>query len=163
MDSSTTKQEAGLDREALNAAVRACYQRYRSLIESHLSHLLALPVGQALYVLDCLCEQPGAAMATRLHAVELDDASTVQMPMVLSHLSGAEEVLISLHQLQRLVPVKQREIFWLTLAATWIVVVPRQRRYLDDPFQDQYSLLNNDEQFRGYLCAELMSRLAGLY
>lgn len=163
MDLKPTTQESSLDREALNAAVRACYQRFRTLIESHLSHLLALPVGQALFVLDCLCEQPSAAIATRLHAVELGDASTVQMPMVLSHLGGAEEVLSSLRPLQRLVPKKQQEIFWLTLASTWIQVVPRQRAYMDDPFQDQHSLLSDDEQFRRYLRSELMSRLAGLY
>lgn len=163
MTASKDPPDAGLDREALNAEVRQCYKRFRTLIESHLSHLLALPVGQALYVLDCLCVQPDARTAARLHAISLEDVATVQMPMVLSHLSGSEEALESLRPLQKMVPKNQADIFWLTLAEVWIQAVPRQRNYLDDPFQDQHSLLNDEEQFRRYLRSELMNRLVALY
>lgn len=153
----------GLDRAQINHNILHCSQRYRSLIEACLSRLLALPVGQAIYALDCLCDRPDATVAARLHAVDLAVETRVQMPLVMTSITGTNDVINALQSLKKMVPAKDQEDFWLALAVAWIQVVPRRSQYLDDPFHNRARVLESDEQFRRYLRSELMNRLAALF
>ena len=163
MNQSYEVDTAGINREQINLSVLACNQRYRSLIEACLSRLLALPLGEALYALDCVCDRPDGTIAAKLHAVDLEMETNVQMPLVMSSITGTREVISALKSLKEMVPDKDREDFWLALSVAWIQVLPRRDLYLDDPFHNRARVLESDEQFRRYLRAELMNRLAALF
>lgn len=163
MSSGSGAESTSLNKQQINQEIHRISQRYRSLIDACLSRLLALPVGQALYVLDCLCNQPNAILAARLHAINLNEHPNSQIPMLLSSITGAEDVQSALESLINMVPQKDRDNFWLALAIAWIQAVPRRQNSLDDPFQDKSRVLKDDEQFRNYLRSELMGRLAALY
>jgi hypothetical protein len=151
-----------LSRQKVNQDVQNCFKRYRSLREACLSRLLALPVSQAIYVLDRLCPNPDAALARQLHDVNLADYAALRSPLVFSSYNGMDEVLSALEALFVLIPDKDRMTFWLSLAIAWIMTVPRRTNSLDGSSVETTPLVSSEDVFRGFLRSELMNRLSGL-
>jgi hypothetical protein len=149
--------------DPVDLRVYSAAAHYTPVIEAALGMLLGLPISEALYVLDLLCPQPDACVATQLHSLDLSampacqiaQSGTVQLPCA--------QVLERLQSALGVFPEDKKLDFWLALSATWIKSTPRAKAQQDGGLVTNLANLADEETFHNFLRSELMLRLTMLF
>lgn len=156
-------------RQNQTAVVQTTLQRYQPLVEMAANQLFSLSLSdgqylaRVIYLLDGLCPAPGVSVATRLHAVVLEDIPKLGVNITSGIYLHDPTVFASLQGVMAGIAKEDKENFWLALAATWITAVPLELKYLAGEQLEPSTMLADEPRFRDYLRSELMQRLAHMF
>ncbi len=156
-------------RQNQTAVVQATIQRYQPLVEMAVSQLFSLSLSdgqylaRVIYLLDGLCPASGVSAATRLHAIDLEFVPKLDANVTSGIHLHDPTVFASLKGVLAEIATGDKENFWLALAATWIMAVPLEPRFLAGEQLDPSTMLADESRFRDYLRSELMQRLAHMF